>query len=536
KADVSVDGSVTGADITISADAKSTYSMQNAANLLSILSKGLGDATGGYTVNSKMTGWAWDSMWANGLVGPATSAVNNILNQVYMPFGVTSAKATTTIGQNAVIKANMLKNGQNPLSFYDKEAKKTIYFGGNVDIKAQSSAKNTMKVGVQRQYAKKSQDKPGYAAVAFGYEDSVSNARVDVLGTIEAERDVSIDAVAKNSSKLKLAVKKPAFKDSTQPPGSGTSSGVGMLMASIGVVMQDTDATVNLGSATSGNKAADGTARIKAGGEISVNAKTATTISAEASAETTDETVLSTAINVISSTGDATVNDYVTIEGDAVNIGAEHETEELSVYTDNCFTGEYTGLDWILDQDETKEMAQHLGEMVGYLDAANNQPGANNVKLAPDGWNNYFDVGASIAVVNVTNNAKTNLKPTSSVKADGDIDINSNVTIDDTSIIINNILVNNSPKTNVGVSAAVGVENMHNTAETNIESDSANKVQIESESGKVAVKAEAEQAYNRVDTLIEDFNAAVKKFKEQFSGKIDDVIQDKLDRLQNIVY
>ena len=215
KADVSVDGSVTGADITISADAKSTYSMQNAANLLSILSKGLGDATGGYTVNSKMTGWAWDSMWANGLVGPATSAVNNILNQVYMPFGVTSAKATTTIGQNAVIKANMLKDGQNPLHYYDSKAKKDIYFGGNVDIKAQSSAKNTMKVSVQRQYAKKSQDKPGYAAVAFGYEDSVSNARVDVLGTIEAERDVSIDAVAKNSSKLKLAVKN---RPSRTPP------------------------------------------------------------------------------------------------------------------------------------------------------------------------------------------------------------------------------------------------------------------------------------------------------------------------------
>ena len=532
-ADVTVNGSVTGADININSTATTEHTSQNMANALQLINELTGMA--GVDLNSKLSGFLWGKMEEAGNVYESVQLGNNILNQLYMPFALSNAKATTTIGSNATVTANKLKNGDTDVT-YNKDGKAQTV-GGNMDIGATSSATNSMKIAIQPRLKQGTSDLSKYFVGGFIYGETTSNATVNVDGILESAKDMSIYAKATGKNKNKLSVKSPKFYD--DPAGGGGDKYAPLFTVGVGLAYQDTNATVNLGSASN----ATSNTRIKAGGKLKVNSTTKNTMSSEVSVSTKDDTALSTVVNIVGSKGNAYVNDYVGVQGKSVNIQTDNSMAELTVSTDNEYNGEYTGLDWLLDQDKVKEKADSLKPLLQAIGLGNQQNQGGGAAGGGGGggganvtsWNQYFDIGASVAVANITNNALTKIYAPASIKAtSGNVNIGAAVTIDDTYFNTTTLLVNSKKTTNYSVSAAVAVENMNNKAEVEVVAENNNKAQIEA-SGDASIAANTDQRYNRVDSMIEDLKDAWESFKKHYTDWSAAGRKDKLNKLENII-
>ena len=522
KASVNIDGAVTGNKVNIGSSAKANYSGGNFANLLDIINDGT--EQGSTTIKSNLTNLIWGKLEKAGKVSGTANLVNNIVNQLYMPFNLCDAEATTTIGSNANIQAKTLSANN-----------KTV--GGDVNISAASAATNKMKVGLAPKVNKGDQDFSRYFTGGFIYEDSTSKATVNVDGIVHADNNLSVKAKAENENSSSLAVKAPKVYK-VPNPGPNDPYDSPMVAVGVGIAYQDTTAEVNIGK---NNAAAD----LSAGKKLSIEAASDNTMSSDVSVELKSDTAFNVAVNVVGSEGTATVNNYGHLSGKTVNIASEHTLSEFSVSTSNDIVGEYTGLDWLLDTDLVKEGADKLSNFVKSFSNGSQQAAGNNVQAPAQGgggqasapaWNDYFDIGASVTVASSENNAKINLKPTSSITASGDVAVNANIDIADSNIVTSNVFVNTEKATTAVVSAAVAVENMHNTSEVNLESDSTGNTSINA-GGAVEVTATAEQRYNRAKQLVQDLKDAVKAFKEYWTkewGSQKD-LNKKLGNLQNII-
>lgn len=541
KANVTVDGNVSGGDVKIAAIATSTYAENNYKNLPDVLNTALGES--GWNFDASFTSYWWGELLNNGVIPQGATTIENIVNQFYMPFGVVDAQATTNVGSKAIIKANLLKDASgNVLKYYDAEAKKDVMLGGNLDINAKSTAKNSMGINLQLKYQKGTIKDAKLFLGGFIYEDSTSKAKVNMSGWANAEQKLAIKADAKNTNKGKLSVKKPSeYGKSDQ---DSDSDGAGFFMAALGMAFQETEATVNLNQGDS-SIFAPGTAldsQLTAGGKLQITAKTVNSVDVDAAVETSDTSVVSTAVTVVGSKNTTTVNDYISMKGGSMDISAEQEMEDLSACAGNDIDGEYEGLDWALDK---AKQCDKLGQLLGYVGqnnqnaANNNNNNQNNVQIGNQNgqagqgdpsWNEYFSLGAGVTVVNVTNNVTTNIEPNVSITATkGDVNIGSKLVIDDSWIGAFSSLVNTGDNTTATVSAAVAVENVHNTAETNVK----NNVNLQATKGNITVTAAAEQEYNRLDQMVADLEDGLKSFLEQFKG--DDVAKRIASRVQSII-
>lgn len=521
KASVNIDGAVTGNKVNISSSAKANYSGGNFANLLDIINDGT--EQGSTTIKSNLTNLIWGKLEKAGKVSGTANLVNNIVNQLYMPFNLCDAEATTTIGSNANIQAKTLSANN-----------KTV--GGDVNISAASAATNKMKVGLAPKVNKGDQDFSRYFTGGFIYEDSTSKATVNVDGIVHADNNLSVKAKAENENSSSLAVKAPKVYK-VPNPGPNDPYDSPMVAVGVGIAYQDTTAEVNIGK---NNAAAD----LSAGKKLSIEAASDNTMSSDVSVELKSDTAFNVAVNVVGSEGTATVNNYGHLSGKTVNIASEHTLSEFSVSTSNDIVGEYTGLDWLLDSKFVRSQADNISDFVKSFSNGSQQAAGNNVQAPAQGggqasapaWNDYFDIGASVTVASSENNAKINLKPTSSITASGDVAVNANIDIADSNIVTGNVFVNTEKATTAVVSAAVAVENMHNTSEVNLESDNTGHTSINA-GGAVEVTATAEQRYNRAKQLVQDLKDAVKAFKEYWTkewGTQKD-LNKKLGNLQNII-
>ena len=151
KAETTVNGSVSGANVNITSQAKTNYSFGNYANLLDIINEGSSQI--GVQFNSNFTNMLWGKLEENGAladsVGGGVETLNSLLTQLYMPFNITDAKATTTIGKTANMTSHILKDAQgNPLTSRNSKGELTD-FTSSLNVSASSSAKNTMKEKLQ---------------------------------------------------------------------------------------------------------------------------------------------------------------------------------------------------------------------------------------------------------------------------------------------------------------------------------------------------------------------------------------------------
>lgn len=531
KADTTVNGSVTGADVKISSKASSEYAGGNYANIFDILNDGTQE-TGVLELKSKFTGYFLGKLESSSHWGQGGMIANNIFNQLYMPFAITDAKATTTIGASANINANVLKNGDVAPTYIKDNIAYTV--GGNMGVTATSSAKNKMKVGIQPHIEEGTSDLSEYFTGGFIYQDGTSHASVNVNGKLQAEKDMDIAAAAKNTNSGSMSVLTPKFYDQGQHAEKYAS----MFMVGVGLSYQDTEATVNLGSATQADKGSEADPLLNAGGKLDVKANSTNEMECEVSVgsdltaeKETDETAVSTAVNVVDTKGTATINDYVAVKGGSVNMEAQHNLDSFSISTCDEYVGEFTSLSWVINNDTVKEKADALKPFLQKIGLGNQMPdnpgggGAGGGGGAAGGganvssWNDYFDIGASVAVANVTNNAKLNIYPMSFTEAtDGDLNLHAGVEIGDTYFSTTNLLMNSNDKTYVTVAAAVGVEYMDNTAEVNInlnadgsQVSAALSAELKA-SGDITITSDVEQRYNRVDSMCDDLLEAWKSF------------------------
>ena len=152
----------------------------------------------------------------------------------------------------------------------------------------------------------------------------------------------------------------------------------------------------------------------------------------------------------------------------------------------------------------------------------------------------WLGSGASVAVANVTNNAKLNIYPMSFTKATGgDLNLSAGVEIGDTYFSTTNLLMNSNDTTRATVAAAVGVEYMENTAEVNINpkdatSQDSNNTELKAV-GDVNITSNVEQRYNRVNSMCDDLVEAWKSFLKHYTDWSKPGVKDKLDKLQSIV-
>ena len=254
----------------------------------------------------------------------------------------------------------------------------------------------------------------------------------------------------------------------------------------------------------------------------------------------------------MTSKGTATVNDYVAVKGDSVNMEASHALDSLSISTCDEYVGEFTGLSWVINNEDVAEKADALKPWLKKLGLGNQMPdnpgaagGGGGGGAAGGGanvtdWNQYFDLGASVAVAEVTNEAKLNVYPVASAEATGgDLNLNAAVEIGDTSYATTNLLMNSSDTTYVTAAAAVGVEYMENTAEVNVNpkdatSQDSNNTELKAV-GDVNITSNVEQRYNRVNSMCDDLVEAWKSFLKHYTDWSKPGVKDKLDKLQSIV-
>ncbi len=515
KATTEVQGTISGADVNIHSNATSNLSYKSLGTPLDLVNEGTKQA--GYDVSGKLTNAIWKKLEKGGMLSGKAEIVRNVMQQLYMPFNITDAKATTTIGEQASISSHI--RGQ------VKDEKGNIQdVGGHLDVTAHSVSDNAMKINLQPYLKKGDVDVSKYFTGGFIYEDSDSQAIVNVNGSLISEKNVNVNAEAENSTEAVLGVKHPMFSKN-----NGNSNGAeyesSMFTAAVGVISQETVSQVNIGKQ----------ATIEAKEDLAINASSDNGISTEIEVLNKDDTALSTSISVANSDGTAEVNQEGQLTGGNVEINAAHTMSDFSLSTSNDYEGEWTGVDAVFDSDQFKgtidnvEALSKLFRIQSKQAAGNNVQNPNNPGGQDPAWNQYFDIGASISIANVNNTATVNLKPTSLITSTGDVSIDAGVTIEDTNIVTSNNLAAQEKDTKLGASAAVAIENMHNTAEVNVESNG--KTAIEAE-GNLSIHAGTEQRYTRVDNMVGDIKAGWKDFVKNWASKD---WNKKLLRVQNIV-
>ena len=511
KATTEVNGTVSGADVNIHSNATSNLSYKNLGNPLDLVDEGTKQV--GSNFSSKLTDALWKQAQKGGEIGDKVDILRNVMNQLYMPFNITDAQATTTIGKQAL--SHICGHFTD-----DKGIQKAV--GGDLNVAANSSSTNIMKIKLQPQLKKGEADLSKYFTGGFIFEDSDSKAIVNVDGRLTSEKNVNVSAEAENSTEAVMDVKHPIFYKSNGNNNEAEYAS-SMFTAAVGVISQESTSQVNMGEQ----------AKIEAKEDLTVNASSDNGISTEIGILNKDDTALSTSISVVNSDGAAEVNQEGQLIGGNVEINAAHTMSDFSLSTSNDYEGEWTGVDAVFDSDKFKGAIDNVGALSKLFRlqskqaAGNNVQNPNNLGGQDPAWNQYFDVGASVSVANVTNTATVNLKPTSHITSTGDVSIDAGVTIEDTNIVTSNILASQEEDVKYGASAAVAVENMQNTAEVNVESAIDSK-------GKLSVHAGTEQRYTRVDNMVDDLKEGWKDFLKnwsQWSTKPD--WNKKLQRIQN---
>ena len=530
-AEINVNGNVSGQNVNMAAKATSSFTGSNNQSLFyavdnratQIINNNNGQLVD-ININNTLTDSIMNTLLANGILGSKTQAMNNIVEQLYMPFSFVDAKASVNQGVDSVIKST-----------------------ANLQVNAESSATNKLTVAIQPKVVTGSIQHNMPVGGGFVYTETNSDAQVNLLGKAEAGENLIAVAKSTNTSVSSMVLKKARSIDDGS--GAAGASGNPYYALALSINVQDNNAVVNLGSENLADKGSVSNPRIKAGKGLNVNATTIDTVSSTAVVGTSSDTILNTAINIVDSDGKAEINSYVPVQGAAVNFGATELLNGLTVTTDGSSGVELTGLDALIStQSVIKNVEETIGPFLKAIREVKDNAAGSKVDLKTDAkpasgttpakvpsWNEYFSVGASVMVANVDNIAKINLAPGASITSTaGDLKLSSNVTIGDSLLVTKNLLTNEKKSSQFGVSAAVAIENMHNTAEVNVESSEEKKTALKA-AGSVSATALADQSYNRLDKMIANLEKGWASAQEYWSNQGWDAVEAVLPELQIVV-
>lgn len=530
-AEININGNVSGQNVNMAAKATSSFTGSNNQSLFyavdnratQIINNNNGQLVD-ININNTLTDSIMNTLLANGILGSKTQAMNNIVEQLYMPFSFVDAKASVNQGVDSVIKST-----------------------ANLQVNAESSATNKLTVAIQPKVVTGSVQQTMPVGGGFVYTETNSDAQVNLLGKAEAGGNLIAGAKSTNTSVSSMVLKKARSIDDGS--GAAGASGNPYYALALSINVQDNNAVVNLGSKDLADKGSVSNPRIKAGKGLNVNATTIDTVSSTAVVGTSSDTILNTAINIVDSDGKAEINSYVPVQGAAVNFGANELLNGLTVTTDGSSGVELTGLDALISTQTVKNgVEETIGPFLKSIRELQDDAAGSKVNLKTDAkpasgttsakapsWNEYFSVGASVMVANVDNIAKINLAPGASITSTaGDLNLASKVTIGDSLLVTKNLLTNEKKSSRVGVSAAVAIEDMHNTAEVNVESSEEKKTALKA-AGSVSATALADQSYNRLDKMVANLEKGWASATEYWSNQGSDAVKAVLPELQIVV-
>lgn len=522
KADVQVDGELKGRNVTVTANAVNSLDSKNLKSIYDGLDRTAEEITDamGYkiTVNDALADAIGSTLEDRGVFGKGGKyfdTVNNVIEQLYMPFGFADAEATISVGNAGKLTASE-----------------------NINVAANSTASNNFKVEIQPKLQQGDSNKLKYFTGGFVYVDTDSTATVDIDGKLEAKKNLAVTAKAVDTSIGTMVVKPPRILDNGQ---GGDSKDDGSFYSGLAMAMnfQDSAAVVNLGAADSAAKDKNNPL-LKAGGVLTVNAVNVNTLASTASITVKENTPINTAINISSTQGKAVINDNAALEGAQVQLNSKHTLNKLSVTADSSIGPELSGSTWVVN---TPQVKHGLDVLRNFLSGVNEGPKVSaaagpNIKKDKKTWDQYFNFGMSFGLALVDNEARTNIAAGVPITATGgNLALTAAVSIADSQFATKNLLNAANRDEPLGVSAAIGVEDMQNTAEVNVAEDSGSELAAR---GNINITANVDNSYQRVNKLVDAVKSGWESFYDYWSkGKLEDDAADdakaKVQQLETIV-
>ena len=522
KADVQVDGELKGRNVTVTANAVNSLDSKNLKSIYDGLDRTAEKITNamGYeiTVNDALADAIGSTLEDRGVFGKGGKyfdTVNNVIEQLYMPFGFADAEATISVGSTGKLTASE-----------------------NINVAANSTASNNFKVEIQPKLQQGDSNKLKYFTGGFVYVDTDSTATVDIDGKLEAKKNLAVTAKAVDTSIGTMVVKPPRILDNGQ---GGDSKDDGSFYTGLAMAMnfQDSAAVVNLGAAGSAAKDKNNPL-LKAGGALTVNAVNVNTLASTASITVKENTPINTAINISSTQGKAVINDNAALEGAQVQLNSKHTLNKLSVTADSSIGPELSGSQWVVN---TPQVKHGLDVLRNFLSGVNEGPKVSaaagpNIKKDKKTWDQYFNFGMSLGLALVDNEARTNIAAGVPITATGgNLALTAAVSIADSQFATKNLLNAANRDEPLGVSAAIGVEDMQNTAEVNVAEDSGSELAAR---GNINITANVDNSYQRVNKLVDAVESGWESFYDYWSkGKLEDDAADdakaKVQQIETIV-
>ena len=523
KADVQVDGELKGRNVTVTANAVNSLDSKNLKSIYDGLDRTAEEITDamGYkiTVNDALADAIGSTLEDRGVFGKGGKyfdTVNNVIEQLYMPFGFADAEATISVGSTGKLTASE-----------------------NINVAANSTASNNFKVEIQPKLQQGDSNKLKYFTGGFVYVDTDSTATVDIDGKLEAKKNLAVTAKAVDTSIGTMVVKPPRILDNGQ---GGDSKDDGSFYTGLAMAMnfQDSAAVVNLGAAGSAAKDKNNPL-LKAGGALTVNAVNVNTLASTASITVKENTPINTAINISSTQGKAVINDNAALEGAQVQLNSKHTLNKLSVTADSSIGPELSGSQWVVN---TPQVKHGLDVLRNFLSGVNEGPKVSaaagpNIKKDKKTWDQYFNFGMSLGLALVDNEARTNIAAGVPITATGgNLALTAAVSIADSQFATKNLLNAANRDEPLGVSAAIGVEDMQNTAEVNVAEDSGSE--LTARGGNINITANVDNSYQRVNKLVDAVKSGWESFYDYWSkGKLEDDAEAdakaKVQQLETIV-
>lgn len=519
KADVQVDGELKGRNVTVTANAVNSLDSKNLKSIYDGLDRTAEEITDamGYkiTVNDALADAIGSTLEDRGVFGKGGKyfdTVNNVIEQLYMPFGFADAEATISVGHAGKLTASE-----------------------NINVAANSTASNNFKVEIQPKLQQGDSNKLKYFTGGFVYVDTDSTATVDIDGKLEAKKNLAVTAKAVDTSIGTMVVKPPRILDNGQ---GGDSKDDGSFYTGLAMAMnfQSSAAVVNLGAAGSAAKDKNNPL-LKAGGALTVNAVNVNTLASTASITVKENTPINTAINISSTQGKAVINDNAALEGAQVQLNSKHTLNKLSVTADSSIGPELSGSTWVVN---TPQVKHGLDVLRNFLSGVNEGPKVSaaagpNIKKDKKTWDQYFNFGMSLGLALVDNEARTNIAAGVPITATGgNLALTAAVSIADSQFATKNLLNAANRDEPLGVSAAIGVEDMQNTAEVNVAEDSGSELAAR---GNINITANVDNSYQRVNKLVDAVKSGWESFYNYWStgGKLeDDAASDAKAKVQQI--
>ena len=195
RANINLDGNVKGNNVDVSANASSYYEAHNAQNFFAagshLINMGLEEADISINLNESLATALYGkllqaqviggSQWGDGI-----TIFNNVLEQLYMPFGYADAQANITQGSASTITA-----------------------ADNANFTATSTATNKETISIQPQLEAGHSNPMDHFGGGLVYVDTASNAAINLRGNVHAEGNLIATSKAVNTSVGSLVLKFP---------------------------------------------------------------------------------------------------------------------------------------------------------------------------------------------------------------------------------------------------------------------------------------------------------------------------------------